>query len=68
MAKESRLGVPKGERGESGMDGHFGGVLDANCYILNGWAIGPSCTALGNVCDWVTLLYNRTCRNTVDQL
>ena len=25
MAKESRLGVPKGERGGSGMDGHFGG-------------------------------------------
>ena len=24
MAKESRLGVPKGERGGSGMDGHFG--------------------------------------------
>ena len=24
MAKKSRLGVPKGERGGSGMDGHLG--------------------------------------------
>ena len=27
MAKKSRLGVPKGERGGSGMDGHLGFVL-----------------------------------------
>lgn len=27
--------------------------LDANCYILNGWA-------QQNVCDWVILSYNRT--------
>lgn len=33
MAKKSRLGVPGGERGGSGMDGHFGGFLDANSYL-----------------------------------
>ena len=31
MAKESRLAAPKGEREGSGMDGHFGAFLDANC-------------------------------------
>ena len=56
MAKESRLVVP----GAGGRDGQFGGVLDANCYIWNGWAVGPCCTAQGTVCHWVTLLYNRT--------
>jgi len=30
MAKKSRLGVPKGERGGSGMDGHLGGFVDAD--------------------------------------
>ena len=49
-----------GGRGARGMDGHFGGLGDANCYIRNGWAMGSYCTAQGNVCDWVTLLYNRT--------
>ena len=62
MAKESRLGVPKGEEGGREWDGwHSGGFfLDAKSYIWNGWAIGPYDTALGTVCDWVTLLYNRT--------
>ena len=60
MAKERKLGVPEGERGGSGMDRHFGDFFDANCYFWNGWAMGPYCTAQGNVCDWVTLLYNRT--------
>ena len=32
---------------------------DANCYVWNGWAMGPYCMAQGTVCDWVTLLYNR---------
>ena len=34
---------------------------DANCYIWNGWAVGPYSIAQGTktVCDWVTLLYNR---------
>ena len=41
MAKKSRLGVPKGERRGSGMDGYLGGFLDANSYIWNGWATGP---------------------------
>ena len=44
------------------------GFLDANCYIWNGWAMGPYCTAQGTVCDWITLLYNRTCRNIVNKL
>ena len=34
------------------------GFLDANCYIWNGWTMGPYCAAQGTVCDWVTLLYN----------
>ena len=33
MAKENRLEVPKGERGGSGMHGHFGGFLDADYYL-----------------------------------
>ena len=33
MDKKSRLGVPKGERGESGMNGHLGGLGDANYYV-----------------------------------
>ena len=49
----------QGERG-SGMDGHREGFLDANCYIWNGWAMGPYCTAQETVCDRVTVLYNRT--------
>ena len=59
MAKKRRLRVPKGERGESGMDGHFESFLGANCYIWDGWAMGSYCTAQGNVCGWVTLWYNR---------
>lgn len=58
-AKESRLMVPGSKGGGEGMDGQFG-VLDANCYVWNGWATGPYCTAQETVCDWVTLLYNRT--------
>ena len=42
------------------MDGHLGGGLDANCCIWNGWAMGSFCVAQGNVCDGVTLSYNRT--------
>ena len=60
MVEKSRLGVSKGERGGSGMDGLFGVFLDVDCYIWNGWARGPYYTAQGNVCDWVTLLYYRT--------
>ena len=36
------------------------GFFDANCYIWNGWAMRPYCTARETVCDWVTLLYNRS--------
>ena len=38
-----------------GCMGILGFFLDTNCYIWNGWAMGPHCTAQGNVCDWVTL-------------
>ena len=34
------------------MDRHFGVFLDANCYIWNGWEMGPYCTEQGNVCDY----------------
>ena len=40
MTKESRLGALGGEMGGSGMDGPFGGFLDADSYILNEW--GPT--------------------------
>ena len=37
MAKESRLGVPKGERGGSGMGGHFaGGSMHTDIIGLDG--------------------------------
>ena len=49
------------------VDGDLGGFGDANCYIWNGLAMGSYCTAQRNVCDWVTLLYNRT-GNIVSQL
>lgn len=36
MAKKRRLGVPRqGRRGGSGMNGHFVGFGDVNCYIWN---------------------------------
>ena len=56
-AKESRLMVPGGGVGGRGRDRQFG-FLKANCYLWNGWAMGPYCTAQGIVCDQVTLLYN----------
>ena len=61
MAKKSRLGVPwqRGREG-NGMDGCLEGLGETNCSIWNGWAMGSYCTAQVNVCDWVTLLYNRT--------
>ena len=46
MAKENRLVVPKGE-GVGWMDSLA--FLDANCYIWNGWAMGPYRTAQGTV-------------------
>ena len=51
MAKKSRFGVGggvMGEAGGSGLDGHFGSFLHANCYIWNRWAMGSYCTAQGN--------------------
>ena len=49
----------KGEGKGGGMDRHLGGV-GCKCYIWIGWAMGPYFTAQAHVCDWVTLLYNRT--------
>ena len=49
----------QGEKGEGVGWTDSLGFLDANCYVWNGWAMGPYCTAQGTVCDWVTLLYNR---------
>lgn len=36
------------------------GLVDINCFIWNGWAMRFYCTAQGNMCVWVTLLYNGT--------
>ena len=58
MAKKSMTWGSQGVRGGSGMDGHLGG-FKMQTYIWNGWAMGSYCTAQGNVCYWVTLLYNR---------
>ena len=58
MSMESRLVVAR-ERGEGvGQTGSLG-LVDANCYIWNGWAMESYCIAQGTVYDWVTLLYNR---------
>ena len=42
------------------------GFIDANYCIWSGWAMESYCTAQGTMCDWVTLLYNRNGRNTVN--
>ena len=60
MAKESRLGGPRGKGEGVGWMGILAVFLDEKCYIWNGWAMGPYCTAQEIVCDWVTLLYKRT--------
>ena len=64
-AKESRFVVP-GVEGV-GWTGSLG-YLDATWYFWNEGAMGPYCIAQGTVCDWVSLLYNRNCRNIVNQL
>ena len=43
-------------------------LVDENCYLWNGWAMGSYCIAQGTVCDWVTLLYTRNWINSVNQL
>ena len=53
MAKGSRLVVPREEG--VGWTGSLG-LVDANSYIWNGWAMVPYSTAQGTVYDWVTLL------------
>lgn len=47
-----------GERGGNGMDGSLG-LVDANGFIGNGWAMESYCIAQGAVYDWVTLLCNK---------
>ena len=57
-AMESRL-VVAGEGGEGvGWTGSLG-LVDANGWIWNEWALGSYCVVQGTVYDWVTLLYNR---------
>ena len=58
--EEQSLGLPRGTGEGVGWMGIWGLFLEANCYVWNEWAMGSYCTAPGNVCDWVTLLYNRT--------
>ena len=59
MAKKSRPGFLGWDK--SRMDGHFGDLGDANCLLyLERMGNESYCTAQGKVCDWVTLLYNRT--------
>ena len=43
------------------MDGHWGGGGVGMQIVIFGMdgQIGPYCTTQINVCDWVTLLYNR---------
>ena len=44
------------------------GVLDANPYVWNGWAMGLYCTAQGTVCDWVTAVqqkFKKHCKSTI---
>ena len=45
MAKKSRRGAPRGEMEGVGWMGVLEVVLDANCYIWNGRAMGSCCTA-----------------------
>ena len=55
-AKESRPLDTQGGSGERvGWTGSSG-LLDANCYILNGGNIGPYSTTQATACDWATLL------------
>ena len=64
MAKKSRLGIPKGKGGRSGIDGHLWGFLDTNCYIWNGWAMDST-----GKCVWLDHLVvqqNLTkCKSTI---
>ena len=61
MAKKSRFG------GGAGWMGILGG-LEMQIYTWNEWAMESYCTAQGNVCGWVTFLYNKTWWNIVNPL
>ena len=59
MTKKSRLDVPKAERGGSGNGWAFWVLFGCNLLYLEWMGNEIYCTAQGNVCDWVTLLYKR---------
>ena len=63
-AKESRLVVTKVE--EMGWMENLG-LVDANCYTWNGWAVGSYHAAQGTMYNWATLVYNRNRRNILNQ-
>ena len=62
---ESRLIVVMGERVE--WMGSLG-LVDANCNIWNGWAMGSYSIAQGTVCNWVTAVQQKMkkhCKSTI---
>ena len=59
MAKESRSRVPRGKREGAGWMGTWG-FFECKLLNLEWMGNGAYWTAQGTVCDWVTLLYNRT--------
>ena len=44
------------------------GMKDNRGHGYTDWAMGSYCITQGSVCEWVTLLYNRTWWNIVNQL
>ena len=48
--KENRLVVARVWGEGVGWAGSLG-LVDTNCYIWNGWAMGRYCTGQGTVCD-----------------
>ena len=66
--RRADLGFPRGKEEGVGWMGIWRGFLDAYCYIGNGWAMGPYCTAQGNLCDWVWLGYLAVQQNLMKHL
>ena len=54
-AKRSRLLVAGGRAEGLRWRGRLG-LVDANCYIWNGWAMGSYCIAQQTMYYWITLL------------
>ena len=69
-AKESRnaAGCQRGEGREWDGQGVWGWWMLTVTFGMDGPLMGSCCTVQRTVCDWVTLLYNRNCRNIVNQL